>query len=124
MAITLPEITIEGNPRGTSETAADWWCDGFMLGWNNPQAAKEPPAPGPPLNDECLNSYYQGIDAGRNARRGVEDKFVDYDGPAIDVDPGGEFYEEAERKWREAWQEFLRHEDPHSEQEPPEIVFE
>jgi hypothetical protein len=120
MPITLPEITIVGDPGASPSTAGDWFAEGFMFGWNHPDTAN-PEAPAP-LREDLLSAYDEGARAGRNARRGIETDYADYDGPAVDVDPGGEPYEEAEKRWKEAWDEFLNHrEDPHLD--PKELRF-
>ncbi|MBV8253651.1 MAG: hypothetical protein JO154_13670 [Chitinophaga sp.] len=121
MSITLPEITIVGRANSTPETPSDWFCDGFMAGWNNPQLVPEAPAP---LNEEYLSAYFSGVQAGKNCRNGVECICDDpqYDGPSVVNDLGGQPYEELEKAWKESWSEFLNHrEDPHIE--APEIEF-
>jgi hypothetical protein len=116
--VTLPEIIIIGDAAASPTTTSDWWCEGYAFGWNNPNASAERPMP---INDELAAHYLMGVEAGRNAHRLSSEEYV---GPAAGPDPGGEAYEEAERRWREAWSEFLNHrEDPHIEVEPPEIQF-
>jgi hypothetical protein len=119
MAVTLPEITIVGRSNSVPVTAADWFAEGFSKGWSEPDAKHEPPAP---LNEETLAAYNEGMTAGSNARRGIEVS-TENQGPGIEPDIGGEIFEEVERRYREAWDEFLRHEDPHNEVELPEIEF-
>jgi hypothetical protein len=119
MSYTLPEITIVGRPDATPETAGDWFAEGFMFGWNNPDTQPVMPAP---LREDLLSAYFSGATYGKNTRRGIEDTAGEYDGPAIGPDPGGELYEEAERRWREAWGAFLNHrEEPHLD--PRELRF-
>lgn len=119
MPYTMPEITIEGHPGSPPETAGDWFADGFMFGWNYPDSEVEAPAP---LREDLLSAYFDGARAGRDSRRGIETSFADYDGPSVDEDPGGEPYEEAERRWKEEWAEFLNHrEEPHLD--PAELQF-
>lgn len=119
MGYTLPEITIVGHPEDNPTTAGDWFAEGFMFGWNQPDAQAEAPAP---LREDLLSAYFEGVDRGRGARRGVEEGLPADEGPSIGPDRGGESYEEAERRWREAWSEFLNHrEEPHLD--PGELRF-
>jgi hypothetical protein len=123
-SITLPEITIEGRAGSLPQTPEDWYCDGFMFEWNNPNAVPEAPAP---LNEEYLSAYFAGVEAGKNSRKGIEDSFIApasdaNEGPAVVNDLGGEPYEKLEKEWKEAWSKFVNHrEEPHIE--PPGIEF-
>ena len=121
--ITLPEITIEGRADSRPQTPSDWLCEGFMFGWNHPDQEPEAPAP---LNEEYLSAYMSGVKAGKDARRGIEANYApsdEYDGPTVVNDLGGESYDELEKAWKEAWDEFLNHrEDPHIEAPEIEIV--
>jgi hypothetical protein len=120
MAITLPEITIVGRSSSVPVTAADWFAEGFSKGWSEPDAKHEPPAP---LNKDTLAAYYEGLTAGSNARRGIEVSIGNNRGSGIEPDIGGEIFEEVEREYRERWERFIEHDDPHNEIELPEIEF-
>jgi hypothetical protein len=115
MPITLPEITIVGHADASPVTPTDWFCEGFMFGWNH--AGENPGAPAP-LNDATMAVYCQGVTAGQKSRSDTESQ---YTGPTLGSDPGGELYDDVERRWKDAWAEFLKHDDPHSETDPPEI---
>jgi hypothetical protein len=121
MAVTLPEVQITGSGDAVPQNAADWFCQGYMFGWNQPNATPSAPAP---LNEDLLAAYLQGVTAGQSGRQKAESDLGDYTGPVIGPDPGGgEPYEEIERRWKEAWAEFLKKEDPHTHEEPKiEIV--
>src|SRR5262245_17973298 len=107
--ITLPEITIVGDPGGRPKTEGDFWCDGYVFGWSNPKAPLERP---PMLADEYAQAYLDGAVAGqREASDAVAqaDDQTPAEGPSIGPAPEGPVvsYEEAERRWREAWEEFI-----------------
>jgi hypothetical protein len=128
MTVTLPEVTIVGDPNSVPVTVADWYAQGFTVGWKDPGVKPEPPAP---LNEETLSSYFAGVSAGSQARKDIEDEIDDDNGPAVEPDIGGPLFEEVDRKYRETFLKFLEHEDPHSEEEMhvdeppplPNIVF-
>jgi hypothetical protein len=117
---TLPEIIIEGRPDSPIVNVADWFAVGYMAGWNQPdfipQAPEELRSGG---SEDLLSAYFDGVTSGQQDRRSFDEAFA---GPAVVPDLGGEPYEELERRWREAWSEFLNHrEEPHIE--PPGIEF-
>lgn len=113
---TQPDISFARNATGFPDTAAGWFCEGYTFGWNHPGVTPEAPAP---LREDLLSAYFQGVSA---AQQALDDALKDYTGPIAAPDPGGENYDELERRWAEAWSEFINHrEDPHIEIEMPEI---
>jgi hypothetical protein len=118
--ITLPEITIVGHPVAMPVSAADWFCEGFMFGWQHPDV-EVPEAP-QPLSEELLASYTMGTTSGQRAAKNIVEGYED-DGPGWEAArEGGIPYEKLEREWRDAWSEFLDHrEEPHIENEPFEV---
>jgi hypothetical protein len=67
--IVLPEITIEGSAESQSITAADWWADGFVAGYNAPDAQIERPLM---INDELAASFLMGAANGQQAARDAQ----------------------------------------------------
>jgi len=74
MLITLPEITIVGDPNSVPVIIADWFAEGFVVGWRDPGTKLEAPAP---LNEEALAAFFDGVTSGANARRNIENSEPD-----------------------------------------------
>ena len=70
--IVLPEITIEGDPDTMPTNAIGWWSDGFVAGYNAPQASPERPLM---INDELAASYFAGVASGQQAARDAMAEF-------------------------------------------------
>ena len=51
-------------------TQEEWYMAGLIYGWSAPQCTREAPAP---LNEELLNTYFQGVEDGGNARLEYEE---------------------------------------------------
>jgi hypothetical protein len=115
MAVTLPEITIVGNPNSVPVSIGDWFAEGFKAGWGDPDVTPEAPAP---LDQEALDAFFEGVGAGSRARRNIETSISDDSGPGVEPDIGGQIFEEVDREYREAFKKFL---EPHEEDEPHEI---
>jgi hypothetical protein len=60
--ITLPEITIVGSADNQPQNATDWWCEGFMTGFNKPDATPERPLM---INDDLAGAFSQGVASGQ-----------------------------------------------------------
>ena len=122
MPITLPEITVVGRPDPVPITVADWFAEGFTIGWRDRVGPTEPPAP---LNEAALAAFFEGGRTGASSRLDVEAIFSGPpDGnPGIEPEIGGRLFEEVQREWDEAWAEFLEHEEPHTHAEQPRIVI-
>jgi hypothetical protein len=114
--ITLPEITIEGSTGAQSMNASDWWCEGFTKGFNAPDTAVERPLM---INDELAASFFAGVDSGQKANKDIEAEFNERycDSQQVVPDIGGEAYEEALRRYREAWEALFHEHTPHTEVE-------
>jgi len=67
--IVLPEITIEGSADSPSITAADWWANGFVAGYNAPDAQIERPLM---INDELAAIFLKGAASGQQAARDTQ----------------------------------------------------
>ena len=122
MPITLPEITVVGRPDPVPITVADWFAEGFTVGWRDRVAPTEPPAP---LDDAALSAYFEGGRTGVSSRLDVEAIFTgETDGsPGIEPEIGGRLFEEVQREWDESWAEFLEHQEPHTHVDKPRIVL-
>jgi hypothetical protein len=67
--ITLPEITIEGDPDAQPMNASGWWAEDFIKGFNAPDTVPERPLM---INDELAANFFAGVESGQNARREME----------------------------------------------------
>jgi hypothetical protein len=114
--ITLPEITIVGNTDSPPRNASEWWGEGFVTGYNDPDVIPDRPML---LDDELTLSFFTGVEAGRETRRAVQAQFDEQlrGMPQIGPDLGGESFEEVERRYREAWEEVFHQHPPHTEVE-------
>ena len=72
--IVLPEITIEGSADSRPSTAADWWADGFVAGYNAPDVQIERPLM---ITDELAATFLMGAASGQQAARDAEAEFDD-----------------------------------------------
>lgn len=114
--VTLPEVIVVGDPDRSPMTVADWFAEGFYVGWNLQNGTPEAPAF---LNGPFLQAYLDGASAAQGKRA----DFDQFQGPAIGPDVGGVPLEEFERGFREALEDLFREEDKHIESEPTiEIV--
>jgi len=121
--ITLPEITIEGDPKAQPINASDWWAEGFMKGFNAPNTAAERPLM---INDELAASFFAGVESGQNANKDIEAEFNERfrDSPQVVPDIGGETFEEVQRRYIEGWEAIFHEHMPHTEVEgEPEPTF-
>ena len=122
--ITLPEITIVGDPNAQPQNASDWWATGFVKGYNAPEAAAERPLM---INDELAAAFLTGFQTGQEANREMQADFEERfrDSPQIGPDLGGEALDEVQRRYQEAWEALLHKHPPHietpTEEGPPEI---
>ena len=64
--ITLPEITIEGDPDSAPVTEVDWWANGFIQGFNAPDETPERPLL---INDDLAALFFLGSTMERRHRR-------------------------------------------------------
>ena len=101
--ITLPEITIEGDPDSQPVNASDWWAQGFITGYNAPEATPARPVM---INDELAESFCQGAEAGRQAAREVSAELAAKlaDQPQIGPDIGGESLDKAQERFKQAFE--------------------
>ncbi len=76
--IVLPEITIEGSAESQPVTAADWWADGFVAGYNTPDAHIERPLM---INDKLAASFLMGVASGQQAARDAQAELDDRNQP-------------------------------------------
>ena len=113
-AITLPEITIEGNTDARPTTASGWWCEGFMDGYNAPATPAARPLM---INDELAAMYLGGYESGQQVNREVQAEFEERyrDSSQIQPDLGGEAYSEVARRYAEAWESVFHQHPPHTE---------
>ena len=99
--IVLPEITIEGSADLPSITAADWWANGFVAGYNAPDVQIERPLM---INDELAAIFLKGAASGQQAARDIQsvldERFRDQQsiGPEI---IGAESLDEVQRQFVE-----------------------
>jgi hypothetical protein len=114
--ITLPEITIEGDPNAQPTNAADWFAEGFIRGFNKPGISPDRPLM---INDDLATAFFQGVQSGKNSASEVaaefEAKFADQ--PQIGPDLGGETLEKAQESFREAFEALFHQHMPHTETE-------
>jgi hypothetical protein len=112
--ITLPEITIEGSAHAQPMNAPDWWAEGFITGFNAPDATPERPLM---INDELAAIFFQGVANGQAAAREVaaefEAKFADQ--PQLVPDIGGETLEKAQERFRDLFEGLFHQHMPHTE---------
>src|SRR5579859_7858913 len=115
-AITLPEITIEGNPDALPMNASDWWADGFIKGFNAPDTVPERPLM---INDELAASFFSGVQSGQQASKDIETEFNERFGNSQQVVPdiGGEVFDEVQRRYNEEWEAIFHQHMPHTEVE-------
>jgi hypothetical protein len=98
----------------------DWYMAGLIFGWEAPQCTAEAPAP---LDDETLNTYFQGVTDGGNARLDFEKQkakqdnepvFSDY--PSIGPIPSGSIsLDEALQEQRELLEVLFHQHEPHTD---------
>lgn len=99
--IVLPEITIEGSADSPAITAADWWANGFVAGYNAPDMQIERPLM---INDELAAIFLEGAASGQQAARDIQavldERFRDQPsiGPEI---IGAESLDEVQRQFVE-----------------------
>ena len=114
--IQLPEITIEGSPDAQAMNASDWWCEGFITGFNAPEDGAERPLM---INDTLADSFFAGVASGQNANMEIqienEDRMREF--PQIGPDLGGESFEKLQRRYNEAWEALFHEHMPHTEVE-------
>jgi hypothetical protein len=98
--IVLPEITIEGSAESQSITAADWWADGFVAGYNAPDAQIERPLM---INDELAATFLTGAASGQQAARDAQAEFDERfrDQPQLVAGIRGESLEKVQRRFIE-----------------------
>jgi len=112
--IVLPEITIVGDPNALPTNAIDWWSDGFVAGYNAPEATLDRPLM---INDELAGSYFAGVASGQQAARDAmaefEAQFADQ--PQVQMDLKGESLEKAQQRLDEALRELFHEHMPHIE---------
>lgn len=116
--ITLPEITIEGDPDSPSITDADWWSDGFVQGFNFPDQTPERPLM---INDRLAALFFFGVDDGKAARAATaaEVEALIADQPSIGEDIGGPTLESVRKQFEEDFSGLLDPEhESHIEVEP------
>ena len=125
--ITLPEITIQGDPASPSITMADWWADGFVAGYNAPDSQIERPLM---INDDVAAVFFNGVSEGQQAAHDriaeIEAQFADQ--PQITGDLHGESFAKAEERFNELLEDVVHEHMPHTEiehmeegKEPTEI---
>ncbi len=115
--IVLPEITIEGSADSPSITAADWWTNGFITGYNAPDAQIERPLM---INDELAAIFLMGAakgqQAARDAQAALDERFREQPsiGPEI---IGTESLEEVQKRFTEEFGSLfgLHGHPPHTE---------
>jgi hypothetical protein len=114
--ITLPEITIIGDANAQPQNANDWWCEGFMTGYNDPAGAAERPLM---INDELASAFGLGFTAGQESAATVQAELEAELGPHQELTSGirGKSLEKAEREFREQLEKFFEKEMPHTETE-------
>jgi hypothetical protein len=114
--ITLPEITIVGHTDSRPTNASEWWGEGYVTGYNDPDTDPDRPML---LNDEMTAVFLAGVIAGREARQQMEAEWEARfrNVPQLGPDPGGEPFEEVERRYREAWEAVFHQHPPHTEVE-------
>jgi hypothetical protein len=114
--VTLPEITIEGNPDAQPANARDWWCQGFITGFNAPDTAAERPLM---INDDLAAIFLTGVKSGQNSHKAMQAEWDarNHDSPQAVSDLGGESYAELQRRYNEEWEALLHEHMPHTEVE-------
>jgi hypothetical protein len=115
-AVVLPEITIEGDAAAQPVTPSDWWCNGFMTGYNSPDADVARPMM---INDETAALFFEGVKAGRDASRQMQEEIDEQlrDSPQLVPDIGGEPFSKLQRRYDEAWEALFHEHMPHTEVE-------
>ena len=115
--ITLPEITIEGDPDSPSLTETDWWANGFIQGFNSPNETPERPLL---INDRLAAFFFIGVDNGKNAQAVTAaemDALID-ENPGIEGEIGGPTLESVQRQFEKDFSGLLNPEhEPHIEVE-------
>ena len=120
--ITLPEITIEGDPDSPPITEADWWANGFTQGFNSPDETPERPLL---INDDLAALFFFGVDNGKEAQAvtAAEMDALIADQPSIEGDIGGPTLESVRRQFEEDFSGLLNPEhEPHIEVEREAIM--
>ena len=114
--ITLPDITIEGDPDAQPVNASDWWAEGFVKGFNAPDTVPERPLM---INDELAASFLAGVQSGQQASKDIEAEFDQRFGtsPQVVPDIGGEAFDEVQRRYNEEWEAIFHQHMPHTEVE-------
>lgn len=117
--VTLPEITIVGDPQALPETSMDWWADGFAKGYNAPTTEPERPIL---INDELAAFFFQGFnDGAAAANQRIAELEAELAGqPSIGPEIHGQSFEEAQREFNEILEGLLHQHMPHIEVEHTE----
>jgi hypothetical protein len=112
--ITLPKITIEESSYEQVMNASNWWCNGFMTGFNTPDTTGGWPLL---INDELVASFIAGLESGQHARKDIEAELDERyrNSPQVVSDIGREAYEEVQRHFNKAWKSFFHEHMPHTE---------
>jgi hypothetical protein len=114
--ITLPEITIVGDPDRPPENAADWWCNGFVAGYNSPTDTVDRPLM---INDTLASVFALGVTSGQEAANAVQAEIEAEMGPRQELtnEIKGKSLEKAEKEFRKQLEQFFEREMPHTEVE-------
>ena len=115
--ITLPEITIVGDPDAASVTMADWWANGFVAGYNAPSSDQDRPLM---ISDTLAESFAEGVVAGRQVAsdRVAELEAELADQPSASPDDGtGESFEKAQEEYNRLLEELFHTHMPHTDPE-------
>jgi hypothetical protein len=116
--ITLPEITIEGSANTQPKNESDWWCEGFIQGFNSPDTEIERPLM---IDDEWAAIFLAGVESGQNANWEMQAEFEEryrdspQIGPYKEIDD--EAFKEAQERYKEAWEAVFHEHMPHTEVE-------
>jgi hypothetical protein len=114
--ITLPEITIVGDPDMQPQNATDWWCEGFMTGYNKPDATPDRPLM---INDALASAFSFGVASGQASAAEVQAELEAEIGPQqeLTTELRGKSLEKAEAQFRRQLEQFFEKEMPHTESE-------
>ena len=111
--ITLPEITIVGDPDYQPHTPEEWFTEGFTDGYNGEEAKA-------PMVSEALVFYYMsGFDCGKQAAsdRQAEIERLLEEQPQIREDLGGESFAKAQEEYNRLLEAVFHEHPPHTEGE-------
>jgi hypothetical protein len=114
--ITLPEITIVGDPEELPITVADWWAAGFVAGYNAPDIQHDRPLL---INEDLATVFAEGVNAGQRA---ANDRKAELDAeladqPQIGPDIGGESFEKAQEDFDRLLEDLFHRHPPHTDPE-------